>query len=710
MELVALEDRANVLAARGRVAGLLAPDAVAFIALGSLFVSSERYPAVLTVDSATIRAQDVLFALLLALWVPRILHEASRAITIAAALAGFLICLIASAMHSPLGSSAVIAVLKYAEFVFAGIALGLFLRHTARPELVTGILAAGIVATASAALVSLLSASGPSAVLHERSGGLLSFEAAMAAAAMTGIWFAVRLTRRESDRERNIALVGLAAAATTVVLAKSVLVVGLALALIALAPFLRSRWLGRVAIVVVLLIAVAAVGRASDIRSVMGAGGLDERSAVALARPAAGTPPALPAPYVRRHESNLTGGSFAHRIALAYLGLRIAVESPALGHGWLSTTQPEFLSSGPFDRYMLERFPRLDPNLLVSNYLAGSHNAYLQTIAEAGVLAGVLLVTLIVLALLPALATVWRYRSVAPWQVACGAGWLIVIVVFLASSMLFGGQFETCLLGLSLALCSGAFRRDVPRRAWLAAVGSVLAVAAACAAVLAIPIDRGDASPLARVIAVDGTGHEVFKAGTGLGSPGDAVLSNGVIDTRVRDDEVVVRPHDGVSARPGAWQSAARVPSLGQARQVVVGRRSADAVSLVFIDAHARPRLELTLARGLPGVYVTLPDGERVSLDGTRGVAIGARLSYAESPVVRLKRRLVPELVPVVATRAEDAAVVVPTSTTRVSFAGRTLSARPVSPAHALFLGFYAFDRSRGDSVARGAYAYRISH
>jgi hypothetical protein len=680
-------------------------DVLALLALTSLFVASARYPVVAVVGSAEIRLQDVLFGALVVGSASRLARWAARRPGLAAALGLFLVCIAVSAVRSPIGGTAVVAVAKYTEFVLAGLAVGLVLREYGRPELVTVLLASGTALTALAASVDLVLADGLRALAADRSGGLLSMEGATAAGAVTAVWCAVRLTRLNGPVEGRFAVIGLASAGAVLLLAKSVLSVGAGIALLALIPVFGTRWFWRAAAALALVLVIAAVGRASDIKSATGVEAARSGTKTALAVPRPGAPPSLPMPFTRQEPQRVTGGSFVHRVALAYLGLRIASEAPAFGHGWLTTSDASFLRSGPYDLYMLERFPGLDPVLLISNYPSHSHNAYIQAFSEAGPLAAILLVSVLLLTIVPGVVLVRRQRSVTPWPAACGLGWVIVIAVFLASSALFGGQSETCLLGASLALCDKPVREPVGRRAWALGVMATLVLVAAFVAVVMLPRGDGETTPVARVALVDEGGNETFRSGTVLSEPSRWRLVNGLARARIEGDQIMLRTTE-VAGRPAtAERPVAQVAALSQVRRAIVAQRYADAVSVDLFDARDRRIARLTMVRGVPGVYVALGTSASIAIPEPRGLALGSDFGYAKSPIIGRSARAISAGSPVLVTDTHNAHILVPLNAARVS-ASSVEVRLDVASRKATFLSLHSLERS-ATALTPGAYAVR---
>lgn len=681
---------------------------LALACLASLCIRTERYPAIVEIASAVIRLQDILFAALLVVSSAALAAWAREQPLLAVSLATFLVLLFLSAVRSPAGVTAIVGAGRYVEFVVAGVAIALGIR-SARPSFTTAVLAAGTAALALTAMGDLVQA-GPRNLLHGRSGGLLPIETAAAAASFAIVWFVVRLQRLESMAERRFAIGGIVLAAIVLTGAKSVLAVGCVLAVVALLPLLRLRRLLPAIAIATAVLAVAAVGRSSDIASALGGDGAAvTRSAAPVRAQHGGEQMLLPQRYVRRAAPSPRGGSFVHRIALAYLGVRIAQDAPLLGYGWLATSDPGFLRNSRADLHMLERFPDLEPALLVSNMPASSHNAYLQTAAEVGLPATALLIAVLLLVLVPGLAALHRHRRVAPWQMACGVGWLVVLVVFLSSSTLFGGQLETAMLGVAVAFGSNPNRERVGPRRWLLAVLAVGALLVSALAALTQTTPQTEPPSLSRVVAAQ-AGHELLSEGTLAGSPASVELRNGLVRVRVHGDRLDLTAARAVSGRFGRATAHARLAELGRTHSVRLARRTADVATLEFLTSDDVPVAALTLVRGVAGVYVTDGSGARLTLPGMDSLITGRTRRRAMLDLRDVAPRRLGPGTPAVAIRKGPhglGVVLVPLEPAAVAAHAGSIELSMASPG-ASFVGVYPFPSTdsspRVGSLASGTY------
>jgi O-Antigen ligase len=580
-------------------------EALALLALASLFSRSEWYPLAAQIGSVDIRLQDVLFLLLVVLNIENLVRWARQNPAVALTLAIFLFLLAMSGLRSPVGADAAVAVGKYAEFVIAGMAIGIGLANGRYPEAVTVLVVVGTAVNSAVAIVHLLESGGPTAVLSDRADGLLGTESEAAAASLAAIWCITRLPRVTRPYERWVCMAGIASALLAFLVAKSVLTLGCVVAVAALAPYIGTRWIPRAAIAGAAILVALAIGRGAETSSFLGL----RSYATSALRPG----PVAPVvrgeygfwpPYERRLPADLTGGSFVHRVALAHVATHIARDAPLFGHGWLATSDPSLLRSGPYDRVMLDRYPRINPGLFLSTRPTSTHNGYLQVWAEAGLLALLALVALLGQVLVRAVTAIKAQGTAADWRMACGLGWTLVVVVYLLSSALFGGQLETALLGAGVVLASSRPRKAGAEVPWLI-IGLTVGVALLMWALLVfMPVDGGEPAKLVRATVADRSrGGEVFATGYRFGDAKAARLANGLVTVRAGGDRLIVDTSRRVMRKSGAT-AAVEVDGLGTARATVV-RRTADQVAVEYSALGRSGAVRLDVLRGIPGVFVT---------------------------------------------------------------------------------------------------------
>jgi hypothetical protein len=154
--------------------------------------------------------------------------------------------------------------------------------------------------------------------------------------------------------------------------------------------------------------------------------------------------------------------TYSQRTVLAYIGLRIAQDSPIVGVGWQRSSRPDVFE--PYVDDARRRFPDVvDLAFPAEGREWGVQNLYVQMLADAGA------VGLVLLLLVGGSAVVlaWRAATRAPTPWAAGAGLLVVCALLTiagewASLGIVAGiplQAATCLL-FGLAAAGAAVARD----------------------------------------------------------------------------------------------------------------------------------------------------------------------------------------------------------------------------------------------------------
>ncbi|MET0561587.1 MAG: O-antigen ligase family protein [Gaiellaceae bacterium] len=170
--------------------------------------------------------------------------------------------------------------------------------------------------------------------------------------------------------------------------------------------------------------------------------------------------------FVGLHGDDTAQGveTYSQRTVLAYIGLRIAQDSPIVGVGWQRSSRPEVFE--PYVDDARERFPDVvDLAFPTEEDPWGVQNLYIQVLADAGAI-GLALLLFVGAA---GLVLAWRAAARAPTPWAAGAG-LVVICALLtlgaewASLGIVAGiplQAATCLL-LGVAAAGAAAVENAP--------------------------------------------------------------------------------------------------------------------------------------------------------------------------------------------------------------------------------------------------------
>ena len=113
--------------------------------------------------------------------------------------------------------------------------------------------------------------------------------------------------------------------------------------------------------------------------------------------------------------------TYSQRTVLAYIGLRIARDSPVLGVGFQRSSRPDVFE--PYVDDARRRFPDVvDLAFPAPGHEWGVQNLYIQMLADAGVVG----LALLLLVGATALTLAWRAAARAPTPWAVGAGLLVV--------------------------------------------------------------------------------------------------------------------------------------------------------------------------------------------------------------------------------------------------------------------------------------------
>ena len=225
------------------------------------------------------------------------------------------------------------------------------------------------------------------------------------------------LTRLVSTR-RGIRIVIIVAGVGGLFLAKSV---GSTLALcvsLALLYGLRNRQVrfGRVLIVLAVLLGVAVV-------------------LVATFRPTS-------LPWHEEFGHN----SAQHRLITAYAGIQAFLEHPVTGVGWARSS--DAIASPTIALVLRNRLPSGNPNLYPDIQVTGVHSAYVQVLAELGLIGGLVVVWLVRNSARATMEIARKGHPSAPFIL----GSLMLFGVGWNETSLFGGQPETFLFALLLGI------------------------------------------------------------------------------------------------------------------------------------------------------------------------------------------------------------------------------------------------------------------
>lgn len=157
--------------------------------------------------------------------------------------------------------------------------------------------------------------------------------------------------------------------------------------------------------------------------------------------------------------------SYAHRSLLAYIGVRIFADHPVVGVGWQGSEEQE--NYGPYLAAAHRRYPHDPPIAFPSpRHAWGVQNAYLQTLADLGLLGFTALATLFAVAVLLGARAAMRAPPGAVVVTTAGLVWLLVAAgVWNGLGLVAGIPLDALTwLGVGLVGAATAWTADASRR------------------------------------------------------------------------------------------------------------------------------------------------------------------------------------------------------------------------------------------------------
>ena len=142
-----------------------------------------------------------------------------------------------------------------------------------------------------------------------------------------------------------------------------------------------------------------------------------------------------------------------HRQVLATAGLELFVENPIIGVGWARA--PEEIGSVRIDEALREQFgDEVNPEFFPRKNPTNVHNAYVEVLAETGVV-GVVLFLLFVVTAFRRIRVILNDPELSADALAyarCAAAIVLGIAVWFNDNAVFGNQPETVLLAVMLGV------------------------------------------------------------------------------------------------------------------------------------------------------------------------------------------------------------------------------------------------------------------
>ncbi|MEA2191410.1 MAG: hypothetical protein QOI73_1531 [Solirubrobacteraceae bacterium] len=153
------------------------------------------------------------------------------------------------------------------------------------------------------------------------------------------------------------------------------------------------------------------------------------------------------------NSSRFGSSTISHRIVVGAAGLELFAQHPLAGAGWQRSASPEGIGDEEINARLRARFPQVAPYFYPDVALASVHNAYIQVLAELGMLGGVLVLVFLVLLVQAARRLLREHGTDDDSHAALVTVIAVVGLVLLwwNENPLYGGQFEM----ISFALAFG---------------------------------------------------------------------------------------------------------------------------------------------------------------------------------------------------------------------------------------------------------------
>lgn len=173
--------------------------------------------------------------------------------------------------------------------------------------------------------------------------------------------------------------------------------------------------------------------------------------------------PALAAVLMLRPELSITseefrGSSIYHRVIMGSAGVKTFLDHPVVGVGWQRGTSEEVIEDEEMARFIRHRFSDVNPHLFPDITPTNFHNAFIQILAELGLVGFVLFAIAVVHSGVAIRRVVSRTEGSAWWPLArFFALSALLVLIWWNDNPIFGGQTETVALAFwlgSLVVCS----------------------------------------------------------------------------------------------------------------------------------------------------------------------------------------------------------------------------------------------------------------
>jgi O-antigen ligase len=144
--------------------------------------------------------------------------------------------------------------------------------------------------------------------------------------------------------------------------------------------------------------------------------------------------------------------STTQRIVLGSAGLEVFAQHPLVGVGWGRSSDPDVIGAPDIAAEMRQRFPDVNPDFYPDIRPGSVHNAYVQVLAETGLVGSCLLIATIVTMRRRVRSIVARARGTDRDLARTAAMSLLLLLIWWNNNPLFGAQPETVLAAVFLGL------------------------------------------------------------------------------------------------------------------------------------------------------------------------------------------------------------------------------------------------------------------
>ncbi|MEA2828914.1 MAG: hypothetical protein QOG43_3353 [Actinomycetota bacterium] len=161
------------------------------------------------------------------------------------------------------------------------------------------------------------------------------------------------------------------------------------------------------------------------------------------------------------NQQQFENSSTASRVTLAYAGWVIFTEHPLLGVGWQRSSAADVIGSDAVVKAVRNRFPDVREDLLPSGDAVTVHNAYVQILAENG-LVGVLALLAVVIVGRRGIKALLAQGAPDAATIRTLVALLALVLIWWNDNPIFGAQPESILFALLLGLLAASPRLPDP--------------------------------------------------------------------------------------------------------------------------------------------------------------------------------------------------------------------------------------------------------